>query len=375
MVDDKEIGPGFDKRREGIWFFGENGLKRQAYPAKRGHKWLMVADGKEGAEFEDASPPYFSRNSRRLAYQALEGIPETGPLWRMVVDGEKGPVFQEVSPAVFSPDGQHLAYRGKREGSREVLLLDGKETMESEYVGAQAVPGYVDTEQFDYVGQPVFSPDGRHMADRAKHKRKREVIIVDGKEGPEFEEIGRPIFSPDGQHLAYRAKRDNKHEVVVMDGKEGPKFEEVGWEFSGYIVDALNAGDMIDPVYSPDGGRLAYFGRLAKKWRMVVDGQEGPEFEAKIFSSPLFTEDGRHVACVALKGLGKALAVRLHFQVSIHAHARGENGRGTPWRVPTKRTIPTRVGRTEAPSGPGHFGIARLRSGRSGPSGDFSIQR
>ena len=257
MLDDKELGPAFDELGGGSWLFGDVDLEHYAYPGLRGKRWLMVADGKEGPEYERVGSPSFSR------------------------------------------DGRHLAYAAKRMKGEEVVVLDGKE-------------GPV----LESANSPRFSPDGQHMAYHAKHEKKREAIITDGKEGPEFEEVGAPTFSPDGQHLAYHAKLDNKREAVVIDGKVGPEFEEIGGLPVGLnnrgdpIAFALNCGDMNNPVYSPDGGRLAYFAKRSKKWRMVVDGQEGPEFKAEVFSGPLFTDDSRHVVYVALENLGKALEVR-----------------------------------------------------------------
>jgi len=282
MMDDKELGSAFDKLGGGFWLFGDARLDHYAYPAKRGDKWLIVADGKEGPEFKELGHPYFSRNGQRLVYPASPGKNK----WVMVVDGNKGPEFEEVSPPVFSPGGERLAYRGKRNKDREVLVLDGKETTEFEYGSRLVDPraGWGSKKEFDHAGQPVFSPDGRHWVYRVKHDEKRQAVIVDGKEGPNFEEVGRPFFSPDGQHLAYWAKRDEKRDLFVLDGKEGPEFEEVA-----------------RPAFSPDGRRFAYLAKRGKLWRMVIDGQDGSEFEHDIFGYPKFSPDSQHVIHLAMK--------------------------------------------------------------------------
>jgi len=284
MFDDKELGSAFEKLGGGSWFAGDAGLAHHAYPAKRDKKWLMVVDGKEGPEFAEVGFPHYSRNAQHLAYRAMSQKGESGGQyvirWIIVVDGDKGPEFEEVSSPVFSSDGNHIAYRGRHEHNREVLVLDGKQTGDFE-CACRSEDG---KQAFDREGQPVFSPDGKHWAYRARRKQGNEVILFDGKESAQFEEAHRPVFSPDSEHFAYRAKLDKKREAVFLDGKEGPAFDEV----------AL-------PEFSPDSRRFAYFGRREKKWRLILDGQEGAEFETTRLYGPYFTDDSRHVAYLSLK--------------------------------------------------------------------------
>jgi rRNA maturation protein Nop10 len=287
MLDDKELGPTFEKLGGGSWFSGDAGLEHHAYPGKRGKKWLMVVNGKEGPEFFEVGLPHYSPSGQHLAYRAMSQKGESSGQfvirWLIVTDGDKGPEFEEVSPPVFSSDGNHLAYRGRREHNREVLVLDGKQIGDFEYAS------HTDEgkQEFDREGQPIFSPNGKHWAYRARRKKGNEVVLFDGKESPQFEEADRPLFSPDSEHLAYRAKLDKKREVVFLDGKEGPAFDEV----------AL-------PEFSPDSRRFAYFGRREKRWRVILDGQEGPDFEATKLYGPFFSEDSQHMAYFILKQHG-----------------------------------------------------------------------
>jgi rRNA maturation protein Nop10 len=291
-----ELPSSFDKVGEASWVFGNSGSDRYAYAAKRGKKWLMIADGKEGPEFVEVDSPRFSANGQHFAYRAVTQRSGSGDrefvLWLMVVDAKNGPEFEEVSPPVFSPDGHHFAYRGKRTprtDSREVLMLDGKEIKEFEYA-SQLNPEPM-TREFDEEGQPVFSPDGKHWAYRGRLKKNKEIILLDGQESPEFEEITNLVFSPDSQHFAYRVKLKKKQESIVLDGKETGQFDAV-----------------TKPVFSPDSRRLGYFAKREKKWRMMVDGQEGPEFEPSAVPSPyslyvlLFSPDSQHVAQLSLRG-------------------------------------------------------------------------
>jgi len=129
-----ELPSTFDKVGDASWMFGNTGPDHYAYAAKRGKKWLMVVDGKEGPEFVEVDSPRFSADGQHFAYRAVSQKAESaGGLfirWKMVVDGAEGPQFEELSLPVFNPDSQHLAYRGKRTPAteaREVLIFDGKE--------------------------------------------------------------------------------------------------------------------------------------------------------------------------------------------------------------------------------------------------------
>jgi Tol biopolymer transport system component len=64
------------------------------------------------------------------------------------------------------------------------------------------------------VVTPVFSPDGRHLAYRARKNGKRFVVLADReasvvKEGPVHDAVWQPVFSTDGKHVAYGAVVDN----------------------------------------------------------------------------------------------------------------------------------------------------------------------
>jgi hypothetical protein len=305
MLDDKEIGQPFDDLGGGYWSFGDSGLQHYAYAAKRGAKWLVVNDSKEGAEFEDVRAPRLIRG--RLVYAAKVKKSSGPDKWTMVVDGQKGGEYDAVGIAVLSADGQRIAYNATHKKATNLgfdthmlVVIDGKE-------------GSV----YEEVGMPVFSSDGRHVAYRARREKKRMLIVLDGKEEKEFEEVGLPVFSPDSQHLAYKAKCGSKREVLVLDGEMGPEFEDVGTDnalmgFDGTSLSAiaLDAGDMTNPVFSPDGKHLAYYGKRGKKWRMVIDRQEGPEFQAKLFSGPIFSDDSQHSASVVLRRLGETFELR-----------------------------------------------------------------
>lgn len=90
-----------------------------------------------------------SKDGRNHAYIAVNAGP---PLHRIVVNGNEGPTFDKIVSPVFSPDGNHLAYRARQDGKRFLVVSDMK--------------GKVVRRHKDYamVFQPVFSADGASVA-------------------------------------------------------------------------------------------------------------------------------------------------------------------------------------------------------------------
>lgn len=88
-----------------------------------------------------------------------------------------------------------------------------------------------------------------------------------------YDRLGDPVFSPDGRRLAFRAQLGEAR-FVVVDGQPGTPYHRV----SG-------------PVFSPDSGHLAYWARDKGKEFVVLDGTPGPAFQG--VGLPAFAPDGR----------------------------------------------------------------------------------
>src|SRR5262249_11605562 len=114
---------------------------------------------------------------------------------------------------------------------------------------------------YDDIGPLVFSPDGRRMAYRVKQEKVCGVV-VDGREmwRPGDRGLGDPIFSPDSRRVAYLAA-DGSTIRAIVDGMEGKRYES---------LEAL--------AFSPDSRHLALGARIRKKWHLVVDDEQGPEY-------------------------------------------------------------------------------------------------
>jgi hypothetical protein len=271
VVRDGVEGQPFDAvRDETITFSGAAG--RVAYVAQSGGKALVVDDGQ-------AHPPHdriadgsvvFSVDGVHLAYRAADGGREF-----VVYDGAAGAAYDSVGPLRFSPDGAHFAY-AVSDGGDCFVVFDGRPAMR--HKGAASIrPAAV-----------TFTPDGRLVFVAADRDGERAVVgAAEGKPYPRVFEDSLAFGGPAGERVAHVAKR-GRGVVVVVDGTE------VG-AHDGVVPGSLR--------FSRDGRRVAYLVERAAPGGGVArcvaaDGREG-KFYDWIGEPPVFSLDGRHVACVA----------------------------------------------------------------------------
>ena len=136
------------------------------------------------------------------------------------------------------------------------------------------------------AGRVVMSQDGDHLA-VVTPKGSRQVLLLDGVEGPVFDEIplqfgwgnyrnaGGPIvFSPTGGRSAYVGRRAGDY-IAVVDGKEAVTLMTPETAKGISYIDASGWSFM----FSRDGSRLAFAAREGTTWVMVVDGVKSPSYK------------------------------------------------------------------------------------------------
>lgn len=87
-----------------------------AYAARRGERWFVVVNGKEGPPFDRVVTPRFSPDGRRLVYRARQD----GRRFVVMADTaaktvREHPRYEQVFPLAFTSDGRSVAY-GVKDG-------------------------------------------------------------------------------------------------------------------------------------------------------------------------------------------------------------------------------------------------------------------
>jgi Tol biopolymer transport system component len=215
-----------------------------------------------------------SPDGRRLAYIAIEGEKSI-----VVVDGEEGNPYDAISGVpIFSPDSQRLAYLAG-EGAEQMVVVDGVEGPPYEGIGPHAV---CILEGDDRVcSEILFSPDSQHVAYVALDKGSVFTVIDEQPAESYFSIVGL-TYSPDGEKLAFVA--GGFGDRVVVGGEEQPEYENI-------LASSL--------VFSPDGQRLAYVAEEVDQLFVVVDGIEGERYDGVDISSITFSPDSQRFAYFA----------------------------------------------------------------------------
>ncbi len=194
---------------------------------------------------------------------------------------------EEVFPSL-SPDGRMIVYAASSGGAWRILL---KRVAGQNPIALSDRAGADDT-------QPAFSPDGERIAFRSE--RDGGGIFVMGATGESVQRITsrgfHPAWAPDGREIVYGTQsvtdpslRFTTSELWAIDVGTGQER-------------LLSPGDAVQPSFSPNGHRIAYWGRSTGAgpgdiWTIPVSGGEPVAVtdDAGIDWNPVWSPDGRFI--------------------------------------------------------------------------------
>ncbi len=271
-----------------------NGMLAVLRIARGGRQFLMLGGTRE-PEFEEVDPPIFATSTLGVAYRAVENKKELvvingareerfdnvgKPVWSpdgqtvayaagrggrafVVVGGVPGPEYDDVGTPSFLPGTHDVAYRATLEG--RMFVVKGKDRGPNYLAPTLA-------RRKQGIGEIAVGPDGR-VAHGVYHDEAMEMLVDGRPDGPKFDWVGDPVFSPDGI-LGYRATKGARS-CVVVGGAAGP------------LYDAVSR-----PSMDEGGGRGTYTARKGASSFLVHNGVLGPEYRVVALPA-LFPRTGR----------------------------------------------------------------------------------
>jgi len=280
---------------------------RVAYVVELDGKYSLVIDGEEGPLYDDIGSPVFSPDSRHIAYKVQSGDQLHIAVDRMM----NGTGYKAFNGApLFTADSQKIAYAEGAEENRQARLVVSDLKFENRTI-------------LESCGdQLVTSVDSSRIAAVCEEKGKRKVIelafdkLQKPTEGPLYDNITHLTFAGSGTALSYVAERGGAaylvmnareeqlpHAVPLSDPVVRPDLQGAAiilgsdknvylhQVFHGEKIKEISYEMIEDLAYNGDGSSLAYAAFKNNKWRIVVNGSEGPEFDRVV--GPRFSPDGR----------------------------------------------------------------------------------
>ena len=220
-----------------------------------------------------------------LAWKNFRAAPEMGRQLFTQITDDAG---QEVNPNL-SPDGRSVVYSARDAGHWDVYLLR---------VGGKNPVNLTKDSASDET-QPVFSPDGARIAFRSE--RDGGGIFVMGATGESVRRLSDfcylPAWSPDGKEIACSTVSPYRPDVREVISSQ---IYAIDVESGNRRLVSRSVMDAVQPNWSPDGRRIAFWGvREGARDIFTVsrDGQDVAPVTADeaLDWNPVWAPDGKYL--------------------------------------------------------------------------------
>lgn len=231
-----------------------------------------------------------------------------GDLWVYDADGAHalatGGTFAQ--PA-WAPDGSSLAYVYRGTNFADIFVTDDQGQAQTRLTASQST--ILDNNDWNF--RPTFSPDGRTIAFVSDHTTAFPTLQLMSADGTGRRPLSTPglnqeavdgvSWSPDGAELA-----------VTLFNEPGPAqialvpIPAQGATRRNASLLTTQAGGATDPVWSPDGGWIAYSGHdgyATDIYAIRHDGSSTTRLttDGQFARAPAWSPDGRHLAYLSNK--------------------------------------------------------------------------
>lgn len=202
VVFDRKEQPRYDKITQLGW--SEDGSRISYIGEKNSQSYVIIGDKKFGP-YAGISSFLFDSKKERFAC-----VVQKDNKLQAVIDGIAGDYYAWIDSPVFSPNGKTVAYRARtnKDGEYDILVVEGK------------------VKKFENIMPLVFSPDGKNLAYSIRNSNGNSQLMINDKAvGKSYKStISYYFFSPDSKDIAY-AVYDGGKEFVVYGDKIGDNYE------------------------------------------------------------------------------------------------------------------------------------------------------
>ena len=258
------------------------------------------------ADMGDTGVPAWSPGGARIAFSCCEGL--LGYIW--VVDTERRGRRLDATAGtdwaadpVWSPDGARLAFSRSMSADNALGFVDEMFLVDADGANLTQV---TNTEGGAYgTGRPVWSPDGSRIAfTRFRDLDPRptvsnvdtELLVVNSDGTGQMiladtqGDDHNPVWSPDGTRIAFHHSTQSTTKILVVNA-----------DGSGQQVLARTRGEEWGPRWSPDGTRIAFTGVPRRNGTPIVHvvGADGSgQTNLGFGANPRWSPDGARIAFV-----------------------------------------------------------------------------
>ena len=249
------------------------------FPYRYGHAFWAYVGGRWGDQmvrplFEEAmragdpdraiskvleiSPADFSKDWREAIRHAYAGFLEAqkpaSAYGKALITEKRGGGELNLAPAL-SPDGRRIVFLSERDlFSIDLFLAEAESGKVLRKLASTATDPHFDSLQF-IESAGAWSADGRRFAQSAIRRGHAALLLIDPETGRRLEEIEMkdlseiqtPSFSPDGRRVVFSALQGGLLDLWIYDLATGRR--------QRLTTDAFAE---LQPVFSPDGGRIAF---------------------------------------------------------------------------------------------------------------------